>query len=90
MTMTPEEEQTANADLDALTRRLLNVIARADVDPLLKPFAALSAAGQVCAIAADSSASMRLKVAAALVSILRGIAREWVVDTSPSGSELQH
>ena len=69
--------------LDALVTALVRVVASADVDPLMKPFAAILAAARVSVLAADSDERIRHKLAASFVVVVRALTPELVVDLRP-------
>ncbi len=66
-------------DIGVLAREILTLVDASGIDPIHKPFAVLIAAGYLGTVAAASSDQMRLKVAQALISILRDVAPELVV-----------
>lgn len=67
-------------DLDRLMADLLALVRDSQVDPDVVPFACLLVAARVVAAAAARDEVMRLKLAAALVVVIRGIAPEYVYD----------
>jgi len=68
------------AAAERVAREVLRVLAESDCDPLAKPFAALSAAGTVAALAAEQDEYMRARITRALLDILRVISPEAVVE----------
>jgi hypothetical protein len=88
--MTPTTTTAADNDLDRLASQLVALVAAAPGDPLMKPFAAILAAAKVSAIAADGKDAMRLKVAAAFVTVLRGLAPEFVLDIQDDPAPFAH
>ena len=66
--------------IQQVARDLVRVVAESDIDPLAKPFAALSAAGTVAAIAAEGDEHMRARITHALLDLLRAISPEVVVE----------
>jgi hypothetical protein len=72
--------------IDDLRDAILALVGKSDIDPMLKPFAALLAAAHVAQFASETSEPMRMKLAHAFVLVLRGLAPELVI-TLPRGDE---
>jgi hypothetical protein len=89
MTTTLLPDDSLAGCYEGLTRTLLDVLARADADPLAKPFAAIAAAAQVCHDAAQASPYMRRRLAMAASVLVREIAPELVRDVTVP-TDVQH
>ncbi len=82
--MTTNTPEAMASDLDSLTRHLLDVIARAPQDPLIKAFAAISAAAQVSAASAEASPALRVRLAKAALVLMQSLVPDDLVRDTPN------